>query len=322
MTSTIVLAAATALTLGQSPAQPLPSVSSTTTYHRVDVDGVGIFYREAGPREAPTVLLLHGYPSSSRQYDALLPLLADRYHVIAPDYPGFGQSDAPPPSRYAYTFDHLAQTMEGLVERLGIERHALFLQDYGGPVGFRMALARPDRVSAIVIQNANAYEEGLGAKWKGIARYWADPAAHPEVVDAFTSLEAAKQRHIGDSPSPERFNPDTWRDEHAILSRPGEREIQAALLLDYRDNVTAYPAWQAWLRAHQPPLLVLWGRYDPSFIVPGAENYRRDVPAAEVHILDAGHFALDEATDAVARLTREFLGRHLPAEPARQHPQE
>ena len=322
MTSTIVLAAATALTLGQSPAQPLPSVSSTTTYHRVDVDGVGIFYREAGPREAPTVLLLHGYPSSSRQYDALLPLLADRYHVIAPDYPGFGQSDAPPPSRYAYTFDHLAQTMEGLVERLGIERHALFLQDYGGPVGFRMALARPDRVSAIVIQNANAYEEGLGAKWKGIARYWADPAAHPEVVDASTSLEAAKQRHIGDSPSPERFNADTWRDEHAILSRPGEREIQAALLLDYRDNVAAYPAWQAWLRAHQPPLLVLWGRYDPSFIVPGAENYRRDVPAAEVHILDAGHFALDEATNAVTRLTREFLGRHLPAEPARQHPQE
>ena len=311
MSSPIILAAATALTLGQ-PTESLPSVSSTTTYHRVDIDGVGIFYREAGPRDAPTVLLLHGYPSSSRQYDALLPLLADRYHVIAPDYPGFGQSDAPPPSRYAYTFDHLAQTMEGLVERLGIERHALFLQDYGGPVGFRMAMARPDRVSAIVIQNANAYEEGLGAKWKGFGQYWTDPAAHPEVVDAFTSFEAAKQRHIGDSPNADRFNPDTWADEYAILSRPGEREIQAALLLDYRTNVASYPAWQAWLRAHQPPVLVLWGRYDPSFIVPGAESYRRDVPTAELHILDAGHFALDEATDEVARLTREFLDRHLP----------
>ncbi len=312
MTPPIILAAATALTLGQAAPQPLPSVSSTTTYHRVDVDGVGIFYREAGPREAPTVLLLHGYPSSSRQYNALLPLLADRYHVIAPDYPGFGQSDAPPPSRYAYTFDHLAQTMDELVERLGIGRHVLFLQDYGGPVGFRMALAHPERVSAIVIQNANAYAEGLGAKWKGIAHYWANPAAHPEVVATFMSLEAAKKRHIGDSPNPERFNPDTWTDEYAILSRPAEREIQTALLLDYRTNVASYPAWQAWLRAHQPPMLVMWGRYDPSFIVPGAEGYKRDVPSAELHVLEAGHFALDEATDAVARLTRDFLERHLP----------
>ena len=319
MSSGLILAAATALTLEQAAPQPLPSTSSTTTYHRVDVDGVGVFYREAGPRDAPTVLLLHGYPSSSRQYDALLPLLADRWHVIAPDYPGFGQSDAPPPSRYAYTFDHLARTMEGLVDRLGITRHALFLQDYGGPVGFRMATAHPERVSAIVIQNANAYEEGLGAKWQGIARYWADPAAHPEVVDAFTSLEAAKQRHLGDSPDHDRFNPDTWTDEYAILSRPGEREIQAALLLDYRTNVASYPAWQAWMHAHRPPMLVMWGRHDPSFIVPGAEGYKRDVPDAEVHVLDAGHFALDEATDEVARLTRDFLARRLdgaaPVEP-------
>ena len=309
MSSGIMLTAATALTLGQGAPQPLPSTSSTTTYHRVQIDGVAIFYREAGPHDAPTVLLLHGYPSSSRQYDALLPLLADRYHVIAPDYPGFGQSDAPPPSLYSYTFDHLAQTMNGLIERLGIERYALFLQDYGGPVGFSMAIAHPERVSAIVIQNANAYGEGLGAKWKGIAKYWADPAAHSEVVDAFTSLESAKQRHIGDSPDLQRFNPDTWADEYAILSRPGEREIQAALLLDYRTNVASYPAWQAWMRTHQPPMLVMWGRYDPSFIVPGAQAYKRDVPSAEVHVLDAGHFALDEATDAVARLTRDFLAR-------------
>ncbi len=322
MLSGIMLKAATALVLGQGTQQPLPSTSSTTTYHRADVDGVGIFYREAGPRDAPTVLLLHGYPSSSRQYDALLPLLADRYHVIAPDYPGFGQSDAPPPSHYRYTFDHLARTMDGLIERLGIERYALFLQDYGGPVGFRMAMAHPERVSAIVIQNANAYEEGLGPKWKSVAKYWADPAAHPEVVDAFTSLEAAKQRHIGDSPDPNRFNPDTWADEYAILSRPGEREIQAALLLDYRTNVASYPAWQAWMRAHQPPMLVMWGRYDPSFIVPGAQAYKRDVPTAEVHVLDAGHFALDEATDAVARLTRDFLARQLGAAHAPPSPEQ
>ena len=316
MSSGIMLAAATALALGQET--PLPSMSSTTTYHRADVDGVGIFYREAGPRDAPTVLLLHGYPSSSRQYEALLPLLADRYHLIAPDYPGFGQSDAPPPSRYSYTFDQLAQTMDGLTERLGIEHYTLFLQDYGGPVGFRMAMAHPERVSAIVIQNANAYEEGLGAKWKSIAKYWADPAAHPEVVDAFTSLEAAKQRHIGDSPNVTRYNPDTWADEYAILSRTGEREIQAALLLDYRTNVVSYPEWQAWMRAHQPPMLVMWGRYDPSFIVPGAQAYKRDVPSAELHVIDAGHFAMDEATDAVARITRDFLARQLGAAHAPQ----
>ncbi|MHB2210386.1 alpha/beta fold hydrolase [Methylobacterium sp. CM6257] len=307
-TKTILTAA---LALAQGAAQPLPSVSATTTYHRVAINGVSVFYREAGPRDAPTILLLHGYPSSSRQWDPLLPLLADRYHLIAPDYPGFGQSDAPTPAQYAYTFDNLAKTMADLVTHLGIARYTLFLQDYGGPVGFRMASAHPERVSALIVQNANAYTEGLGPKWQGIAQYWADPAAHPEQVDAFTSLEGAKQRHLGTSPNPERYNPDTWTDEYAILARPGEREIQAALLYDYRTNVASYPAWQAWMRSHQRPTLVLWGRYDPSFLVPGAEAYLRDVPKAELHILGAGHFALDEATDEVARLTRDFLARHV-----------
>lgn len=221
MPKSAALTAATALTPTQGAPQPLPSVSASTTYHRIEIDGLGLFYREAGPREAPTILLLHGYPSSSRQWDPLLPLLADRYHLIAPDYPGFGRSDAPSPAHYAYTFDALARTMEGLVERLGIERYALFLQDYGGPVGFRMALAHPERVSALIVQNANAYAEGLGPKWEGMARYWADPAAHPEQVDAFTSLEGARQRHLGTSPNPERYNPDSWTDEYAVLSRPG-----------------------------------------------------------------------------------------------------
>ncbi|MCJ2121132.1 alpha/beta fold hydrolase [Methylobacterium sp. J-077] len=311
MPTQTVLAAATALALGQGTPHPLPSTQATTTYHRVEVNGVGIFYREAGLRDAPTILLLHGYPSSSRQWDALLPLLADRYHLIAPDYPGFGQSDAPTPAQYTYTFDNLAATMEGLTAQLGLARYTLFMQDYGGPVGFRMALAHPDRVSALIVQNANAYVEGLGAKWQGIAQYWADPAAHPEQVDAFMSLEGAKQRHLGTSPNPERYNPDTWMDEYAILSRPGERDIQAVLLSDYQTNVASYPAWQAWMRTQPLPTLVLWGRYDPSFIVPGAEAYLRDTPKAELYILDAGHFALDEATDRIAWLTRDFLGRSI-----------
>jgi pimeloyl-ACP methyl ester carboxylesterase len=312
MNTPTLMAAAAALAAGQgAPVSTLPSTSATTTYHRVEVDGLGIFYREAGPKDAPVIVLLHGYPSSSRMFDQLIPLLAGRYHLIAPDYPGFGQSDAPPPSRYAYTFDHLAETTNALLEQLGIDGYVFYLQDYGGPVGFRIMVRHPERLRALVIQNANAYTEGLGAKWAGIATYWQDPAAHPEQVDAFTSLEGTKQRHIAGSPNPERYNPDTWTDEYTFLSREGEREIQADLLYDYRTNVASYPAWQAWLRQHRPPTLVVWGRYDPSFIAPGAEAYKRDLPDAEVHLLDAGHFALDEKVDEIAQLMTGFLERHL-----------
>ncbi|MGH7022927.1 MAG: alpha/beta fold hydrolase [Caulobacteraceae bacterium] len=285
----------------------LASTSATTTYHRAMVDGIGVFYREAGPKDAPTIVLLHGYPSSSRMFDTLIPLFASRHHLIAPDYPGFGQSDAPAPSHYAYTFDHLAETTGRLLNQLGIDQCVFYLQDYGAPVGFRIMLARPERVRALIIQNANAYREGLGAKWADIADYWADPAAHPEQVDAFTSLEGARQRHIAGSPDPERYNPDAWTDEYAFLSRPGQREIQASLLYDYQTNVSAYPRWQAWLRDHQPPTLVVWGRYDPSFIAAGAEAFRRDLPEAEVHLVDAGHFALDERADEIAGRVITFL---------------
>jgi pimeloyl-ACP methyl ester carboxylesterase len=287
----------------------MPPSSANTVFRRVLVADINLFYREAGPKGAPIVVLLHGYPSSSRMYDPLIPLLGDGYHLIAPDYPGFGQSEAPAPPRYRYTFDHLAETMEALLRQLQVERYVLFMQDYGGPVGMHMALGQPQRIQGLVFQNANSYEEGLGPKWAGIAKYWADPAAHPEQVDAFISLEAAKQRHLGNSPNPECYNPETWTEEFALLSRPGQREIQAALLYDYRTNVAAYPAWQAWLRQNRPPTLVLWGRYDPSFIVPGALAYSRDVPDAEIDILDAGHFALDEQADQVAQLTSEFLAR-------------
>ena len=293
--------------IGQAAA--LESTSASTTYHRVTVDGVRLFYREAGPKGAPTIVLLHGFPSSSREFDSLIPLLAGRFHLVAPDFPGFGQSDSPPPSTYTYTFEQLAETTSHLIEQLGIGKYSLYLHDYGGPVGFRIMAQHPERLQSLIIQNANAYQEGLGAKWAGIARYWADPKGHPEVVDACTSLAAAEQRHTLGTSHPERYNPDTWTDEFAHLSMPGQHEIQAQLLYDYQNNIASYPAWQAWLREHEPPTLVVWGRNDPSFIAKGAEAFARDVPHAQIHLLDAGHFALDEQTDEIARLIIHFLAR-------------
>ena len=255
-------------------------------------------------------MLLQGFPSSSRGYATLIPLLATRYHVVAPDFPGFGQSDAPPPAEYAYTFDHLAQTIDGLLGQLAVGRYTLYLFDYGAPVGYRLILAHPERLHALIVQNGNAYTEGLGPKWAQIAQFWADPKAHPEVVDAFMSLEATKQRHLAGTSRPEAYDPDSWNDEFAHLSRPGQREIQAALLYDYRTNVASYPAWQAWLREHKPPTLVTWGANDPSFIAAGATAYRADLPDAEIHLLDAGHFALEEQNDEIARLILDFMARH------------
>jgi pimeloyl-ACP methyl ester carboxylesterase len=295
---------------GVAAAAPIPSTTATTTYHRTQVDGVGIFYREAGPNDAPTIVLLHGFPSSSREFDTLIPLLATRYHLIAPDLPGFGQSDAPPPSTYRYTFDHLAETMDSLVVALKISAYTLYIHDYGAPVGMRMILAHPERLHALISQNGNIYEAGLGAKWTTIAQYWADPKAHPEVVGAFLSFGATEQRHTLGTSHPERYNPDTWTDEFAHLSKPGQREIQAALLYDYRTNVASYPKWQAWLREHRPPTLVVWGANDPSFIAAGATAFRRDLPDAEIHLLDAGHFALDEKTDEIAGLILRFTAKH------------
>lgn len=306
---TFLVAAATLFMGPIAETNAMDSTSATTTYHRTDVDGVGIFYREAGPRDAPTIVLLHGFPSSSREFDTLIPLLAPRYHLIAPDFPGFGHSDAPPPSSYTYTFDHLAETTNHLLEQLGISKYSFYLHDYGGPVGFRILAAHPERLQALIIQNANAYQEGLGAKWTGIAQYWNDRQGHPEVVDAFMSFAATEQRHTAGTSHPERYNPDSWADEFAHLSKPGQHAIQADLLYDYRTNVAAYPAWQAWLRDHKPPALIAWGRNDPSFIAAGADAFKRDLPNADIHLLDAGHFALDEQTDEIARLILAFLAK-------------
>jgi pimeloyl-ACP methyl ester carboxylesterase len=283
------------------------SCSSSITYQRLNVNGVEVFYREAGPRNAPTVVLLHGFPSSSRMFDSLIPLLATGYHLIAPDYPGFGHSDAPPPSQFAYTFDRLAETIDGLLEQLCIDRYSLYLHDYGGPVGFRIMLAHPERVEAIVIQNANCHDESLGRKWTAIGEYWANPDAHPDVFEAFVSFESTRARHDAGSPNPQRYSPDSWTDEYAFLTRPGQAQIQAELLYDYRTNVAAYGQWQEWMRAHRPPALVMWGRYDLSFLASAAAAYKRDLPGAQVHLLEAGHFALDEKVDEIADLMTDFL---------------
>jgi len=293
------------------PAAAAPETTSTaTTYHYEQVDGIRIFYREAGRRDAPTIVLLHGFPSSSREFDALIPLLAKRYHLIAPDFPGFGQSDAPRPTEYEYTFDHLATTTNNLLEKLGLKTYSLYIHDYGAPVGFRIMLAHPERLQVLIVQNGNAYREGLGPKWTKIEQYWADPTAHQDVVDAFLSFGATKERHIGGTSHPELYNPDSWTDEFARLSAPGQREIQAALLYDYRTNVAAYPRWQAWLREHKPPTLVVWGANDPSFIAAGGEAFIGDLPDAEIHLLDAGHFAMDEKNDEIAELILRFMGAH------------
>ena len=277
-------------------------------YKTIDIDGLDIFYREAGPRDAPVLLLLHGFPSSSRMYETLLPPLADRYRLIAPDYPGFGHSTALPPGEFVYTFDRLAQVMTRFADRLELERFALFVQDYGGPVGFRMAQAQPERIRAIVVQNAVAHEEGLGPLWDTRKAFWKDRPRHEAALRAnLLSFDATRLRHVGHTAHPERYDPDAWHDEFAFLSSPGQIDIQTELFYDYRTNVERYPHWQRYMREHQPPMLVLWGKHDPSFTVEGAHAYRRDVPNAEVHVLEAGHFALDEACDEVAAHTRRFL---------------
>jgi pimeloyl-ACP methyl ester carboxylesterase len=299
--------AAAVMSTAVQAGQGAPSAPAVN-YRSVEVDGVSIFYREAGSRDAPTILLLHGFPSSSRMYEPLLTRLSDRYHLVAPDYPGFGHSDAPDPARFPYTFDRIAESMGRFTEVLGLSRYALFLQDYGGPVGFRIAMSNSERVTAIVVQNAVSHEEGLGPLWDARRAFWAQRAPNEERLRAnFLSLQATRQRHVGSSPHPERYNPDLWTDEFAFLSRPGQPQIQSDLFYDYRTNVASYPSWQAWLRERQPPLLVVWGRYDPSFEQAGAGAYKRDVPGAEIHLLDAGHFAMDEAPDEVAQLTRRFL---------------
>jgi pimeloyl-ACP methyl ester carboxylesterase len=241
-------------------------------------------------------------------FEPLFDRLSERYHLIAPDYPGFGHSDWPNPAQFEYTFDHIAAIMTALTEKLQLTRYSLYMQDYGGPVGFRMILAHPERVDRLIVQNAVSHNEGLGALWNTRRAFWADRAQYePALRKNLLSLETTRGRHLGSDPNVELYDPDLWTDEFAFLSQPGQADIQTNLFYDYRTNVQSYPAWQQWLRKHQPKLLVIWGRYDPSFDISEPESYRRDVPSAEVHVLDGGHFVLDTQAEAAAALIRRFL---------------
>jgi pimeloyl-ACP methyl ester carboxylesterase len=283
-------------------------VNYPTFYRTVQVDGLSIFYREAGPKDAPAILLLHGLPSSSRMFEPLFARLSDHYHLIAPDYPGFGHSDWPDPKKFSYTFDHTAETVDHFTEVLGLSRFTLYMQDYGGPVGFRITLARPGRVDALIVQDAVAHNEGLGANWKTRRAFWADRVTNESALRTnLLSLATTRTRHVGSDPNLERYDPDLWTDEFHFLSQSGQAEIQSDLFYDYRTNVDSYPKWQTWMRQTQPRLLVLWGKYDLSFDPGEPERYRQDVPKAEVHVLDAGHFALDTAADEIAALMKNFV---------------
>ena len=283
-------------------------MKSPIFYRTKQIDGLSIFYRETGPKDAPTILLLHGLPSSSRMFQPLLTRLSDSYHLVAPDYPGFGHSDWPDPKQFAYTFDHISAVMEDFTEALGLKRYTLYMQDYGGPVGFRMALAHPERVQSLIVQDAVAHNEGLGANWATRRAFWTDRPANEEKLRInLLSLATTKTRHLGDDPNIELYDPDLWTDEYAFLNAPGQAQIQSDLFYDYRTNVEAYPKWQAWMQKTQPRLLVIWGKHDLSFDPGEPERYRKDVPIAQVHVLDAGHFALDTKADEISSLVREFL---------------
>jgi pimeloyl-ACP methyl ester carboxylesterase len=283
------------------------------THHRTaEIDGVDVFYREAGRRDAPAVVLLHGFPTSSHMFRDLIPSLADRYHVIAPDYPGFGQSGTPDRRSFSYSFARLSEIVDALLIKLGVDRYALYVQDYGAPVGYRLALRHPTRVTALVIQNGNAYEEGLRDFWKPIKAYWADGSKeHREALRAGLTLTATKSQYVDGVRDPSRVSPDNWVHDQALLDRPGIDEIMLDLFKDYGQNVALYPQFQAFFRTRRPPTLIVWGENDVIFPPEGARPYLRDLPDAELHLLDTGHFALEDKGEEIAALMHAFLDRKL-----------
>jgi pimeloyl-ACP methyl ester carboxylesterase len=283
------------------------------THHRtVKVDGVNIFFREAGPEDAPVVLLLHGFPTSSHMFRNLIPALADRYRVIAPDYPGYGQSDAPDRAAFAYTFDRIADLVDGLLDQLGVGRFAMYVMDYGAPVGWRLALRQPDRITGIIVQNGNAYDEGLKEFWDPIKAYWADGSdASRQALRGLVSLETTKFQYTDGVSDVSRVSPDNWVYDQALLDRPGNADIQLDLLYDYRTNLPLYPAVQAYFRDRRPPMLIVWGKNDYIFPADGAHPYKRDLPDVEFHLIDTGHFALEDKADEMVPLIRDFLDRKV-----------
>jgi pimeloyl-ACP methyl ester carboxylesterase len=281
-----------------------------TVYKSQSVGAVDVFYREDGPADAPVILLLHGFPTAGHMFRDLIPLLAGRYRVIAPDLPGFGNTVSPPRGAFAYTFDGLADVIAGFVDALGLARYALYIFDYGSPVGLRLALRHPERITAIVSQNGNAYVEGLSDAWEPWRAYWRDPTpAHREACRESLAPEVIRAWQYFNGADRARVSPDGYTLDIAYLARPGADEIQLDLILDYRSNLELYPAFQGYFREHQPPLLAAWGRNDAHFLPAGAEAYRRDLPKAEVHLLDTGHFALETHAAEIGALMLDFLPR-------------
>jgi pimeloyl-ACP methyl ester carboxylesterase len=279
-------------------------------FRRADTGGHRVFYREAGEPGNPAVLLLHGFPTSSHMFRDLIPLLADRYHVVAPDLPGFGNTVSPPRGQFDYTFDNLARVIGGFVEAVGLSRYALYVFDYGAPVGYRLAVAHPERVAAVVSQNGNTYLEGFSDAWGAWKNYWKSPTPeNREACRGSLSPAAIRDGQYLHGSDPQRVAPDGYTLDIAYMARPGAEEVQLDLILDYRSNVALYPTFQQYFRRHRPPLLAIWGQNDPHFLPPGAEAYRRDIPDAEVRFLDTGHFALETHAAEIGAAMRDFLGR-------------
>jgi len=277
-------------------------------YRTTDVDGFKVFYREAGPPRAPKLLLLHGFPSASHMFRDLIPLLADRFHIVAPDLPGFGRSDMPPRDKFKYTFDNIAGVIERFTEVIGFNQFAVYVFDYGAPTGFRLAVRHPDRITAIISQNGNAYEEGLSNGWSPIRTYWEDPSqANRNALRVFLTPETTRWQYTHGVPDPTMVSPDGQNLDNFYLARPGADEIQLDLFGDYRSNVALYPSFQEYFRTHKPPFLAMWGKNDPFFLPAGAEAFTRDMPHADVRFFDTGHFALETHCDEIASAIREFL---------------
>ncbi|MCC9654306.1 alpha/beta fold hydrolase [Rhodopirellula halodulae] len=288
--------------------------AAQVVHRTVEIDGLSLFYREAGNPDHPTLLLLHGFPTSSHMFRDLIPKLSDRYHVIAPDYPGFGFSSAPSVEDYDYTFDNLAKLIERFTERLDLQSYSLYVMDYGAPVGFRLAVSHPERVQALIIQNGNAYVEGIDNDfWVPVKAYWKDRSVeNGDKLRSFLTLDATKWQFTDGVRNVEAISPDNWGHVQPLLDRPGNQEIQLALFHSYGSNPPQYPVWQRYLREHQPPTLIVWGKNDKIFPAEGAFPYQRDLPKAELHLLDTGHFALEEDGDVIAKHMRRFLDQHVP----------